>query len=100
RGTPPAHPPPASGLEPPQPLVCRRPTDSGRVGRLGDRPAIVDDPAHQELPAEHVETGPMLGHESLPTVWSVDTPNRERGLSAVNNVCGKYNSSGGTGGGR
>ena len=41
-------------------------------------------------PAEDVETGPMLGHESLPTVWSVDTPNRERGLSAVNNVCGKY----------
>ncbi len=80
----------AFGLEPAKPLVGRRPTDPGSVGRLGDRPALVDDPGHQELPTEHVETGPMLGHESLPTVWSFDTPNRERRLSAVNNVCGKY----------
>jgi len=33
----------------------------------------------------------MLGHESLLTVWSVNTPNRDVRLSAVNNVCGKYN---------
>ena len=80
----------AFGLKPPQPFVRRRPTDSSSLRRLGDRPALVDDPGHQELPTEHVETSPMLGHESLPTVWSFDTPNRARRLSAVNNVCGKY----------
>jgi len=31
-----------------------------------------------------------MGHESLLTVWSVDTPNRARRLSSVNNVFGKY----------
>jgi len=55
------------------------------------RPPVVSDPRHQQLSAEHVETRPMLGHESLLTVWSVNTPNRDVRLSAVNNVCGKYN---------
>jgi hypothetical protein len=31
-----------------------------------------------------------MSHESLPTVWSVDTPYRARRLSVVNNVSGKY----------
>jgi hypothetical protein len=31
-----------------------------------------------------------MGHESLLTVWSFDTPYRARRLSSVNNVLGKY----------
>jgi hypothetical protein len=73
-----------------QPLVGGGSTDAQRLGGAGHRPALVVDPAHQQLSTEDVETCPRMGHESLLTVWSVDTTNRAWRLSSVNNVLGKY----------
>jgi hypothetical protein len=31
-----------------------------------------------------------VSHEGLLSIWELDTPNRARGLSAVNNLYGKF----------
>ena len=78
------------GVEPAQPLVCGGQADAGGIRRLGRRPVLVDDAMDQQLASEHVETRPILGHGSHPRVWSFDTPDPERWLSVVNDVCGNY----------
>lgn len=80
----------ALGLKATEPFVSGRPADTQLVGGLRHGSALVHDPSHQQLTPEHVETRPMLGHESHLWVWRSDTPDPEPWLSFVNNVCGKY----------
>jgi hypothetical protein len=72
------------------PLVGGRPADALGLGSLGDRPAVELDPRHEQLPAEHVETGRTMGHESFLRAWVLNTPNHGAKLSFVNNVSGNH----------
>jgi hypothetical protein len=73
-----------------QPLVRGRPADPLHRGRVSDRPAKYLDPGDQELPAEDRQLRPRMCHESLLSVWSLNTPNRSGRLSFVNNLSGNY----------
>ena len=48
-------------------------------------------PIDQQLASEDAETRPTMRHESLRTVWVLNTPYRARRLSLVNNVLKHHN---------
>ena len=68
------------------PLRGRLTTHASHLGRLGHRPSLELDALGQERSAEYRQLRPTMSHESLPTVWITNNPNRGQGLSLVNNA--------------
>jgi hypothetical protein len=73
------------------PLVAGGAADAELFGDRRHRPAVDEDPLHQQLTAEDAETRTRMCHESLRPVWVANTPNRARRLSLVNNVFRHHN---------
>ena len=74
----------------PHPLVGGRAADALGRGGIGDGPALDLDPRHEQLPAEGVETGRTMGHESFLQRGEMNTHNDGAKLSSVNNVSGNH----------
>ena len=55
-----------------------------------DQPSI-HDPFHQKLPTKDRQTRTRMCHESLRSMWVLNTSHRVAGLSFVNNVFGHHN---------
>jgi hypothetical protein len=72
------------------PFVRRRSADPELLGDRRRRPAIDHDPFHKELPTENTKTSTRMCHESLRSMWVLNTSHRVAGLSFVNNVFGHH----------
>ena len=68
------------------PFVPGRPADPLGLRGRGHGPSVADHAIDQQLATELVETRRTMRHESLPAVWSFNTPYRAWRLSLVNNV--------------
>src|SRR5436190_16339523 len=72
---------PAFLPEPAQPLVRGAPADLELAGHLSGRPTLDRDPIHQDLPAEDGQPRRTMCHESLSSVWCLNTSTPWSGLS-------------------